>query len=286
MRKILDVSTHNGAIDWAKVRGHVDAVIIRCGYGDNITSQDDKRFGYNAQRCEELGIPYGVYLYSYASTLAQANSEADHVIRLLSGRKLSLPVFFDSEEKGTERAAAGCCDIFCEKVRSAGYDVGIYASESWFNSYLKGKIDDNLPRWIAKYSASKPRVEDVWAWQYTPAGSVPGITGRVDLSYILDETRLAPSQIPQASAHIQLNYAAGSTYRLNNTMNIRSSAGSASKANITGKTLKKGTLVKNLATTRVGDEIWMYIGSGWLRGRYIEKWICADTGSVCYAQEI
>ena len=80
-------------IDWNAVKNSdVEYVIIRCGYGDNYTSQDDKQWLRNVSECERLGIPYGVYIYSYAQTTAQAKSEADHVLRLLKGHNPTYPV--------------------------------------------------------------------------------------------------------------------------------------------------------------------------------------------------
>ena len=66
--KIIDVSEHNGRIDWEQARKHIDGVIIRCGYGMDQTNQDDKYWKRNADECTRLGIPFGVYLYSYADT--------------------------------------------------------------------------------------------------------------------------------------------------------------------------------------------------------------------------
>lgn len=129
--KLVDVSKHNGTIDWAKVKKAGYHAILRCGYGDNITSQDDAQFLRNAKECERLGIPYGVYLYSYAKSTSQINSEIAHAKRLLKGRKLSYPVYFDSEEKGTEKVAAAYAKKFCDAMEKAGYWAGVYASESW-----------------------------------------------------------------------------------------------------------------------------------------------------------
>ena len=97
----IDVSYRQGDIDWEKVKnsGQVDFAIIRCGFGMNETKQDDSKWKYNSSECERLGIPYGVYLYSYADTVAKAKSEANHVIRLIKGKKLSYPIYYDMEEK-------------------------------------------------------------------------------------------------------------------------------------------------------------------------------------------
>ena len=96
----IDVSTWQGNVDWeqAKAAG-VEFAILRCGYGMDIAEQDDNTFDRNATECERLGIPYGVYLYSYATKVARAESEAKHVLRLIEGRELEYPVYLDLEDK-------------------------------------------------------------------------------------------------------------------------------------------------------------------------------------------
>ena len=80
--KGIDVSYHNGTIDWKKVKqSEVEFAIIRCGYGTDDKSQDDKKWEENVKGCTDNNIPYGVYLYSYADTVEKASSEADHTIR-------------------------------------------------------------------------------------------------------------------------------------------------------------------------------------------------------------
>ena len=93
---VVDVSYHNGVINWqkAKAAGVVGA-IIRCGYGDDITSQDDKQFARNLSECERLNIPKGIYLYSYATTETQAKSQLAHILRLIKGHTFELPIFLE-----------------------------------------------------------------------------------------------------------------------------------------------------------------------------------------------
>ena len=89
-KRIFDGSEHQKKIDWEKVKasGKIDGVIFRIGYGDNDVSQDDKYFLRNITECERLGIPYEVYLYSYADTNAHIQSEIAHIKRLLAGRNV------------------------------------------------------------------------------------------------------------------------------------------------------------------------------------------------------
>ena len=116
-KKVIDVSHHNGTIDWESVKASgIDGAIIRCGFGSDIASQDDTQWERNADECTRLGIPFGVYLYSYATTDSMAKSEAEHVLRLIKGYKLSYPVYYDLEENGTESGAAERARIFCEAI--------------------------------------------------------------------------------------------------------------------------------------------------------------------------
>ena len=93
---IIDVSYHNGVINWERVKASGCAgAILRCGYGDDIASQDDKQWVRNLAECERLGIPVGVYLYSYATCDRQAQSELAHILRLIKGHTFQLPIFLD-----------------------------------------------------------------------------------------------------------------------------------------------------------------------------------------------
>ena len=125
----IDVSEWQGNIDWEKVKADgIDFAILRCGFGMDQTNQDDSKFLRNAKECERLGIPYGVYLYSYATNTSRAASEADHVLRLLKGRSLSYPVYFDMEDNSTlpYKASFGkIAETFCNKISAAGYPVGV-----------------------------------------------------------------------------------------------------------------------------------------------------------------
>ena len=183
-KKVIDVSYHNGTIDWEKVKAAgVDGAILRCGYGMDRSDQDDKQWARNLSECERLGIPKGVYLYSYADTEAKARSELAHILRLIKGHKFELPIFFDCEEPGTEKMAKKTAKIVCDGLKDAGYTPGIYASLSWWKNYLNG-VDDYC-KWIAHYtSGSTDKYKKGYdGWQYTSDGVVNGISGRVDMNH-------------------------------------------------------------------------------------------------------
>ncbi|GAA0265322.1 hypothetical protein GCM10008922_25570 [Faecalicatena contorta] len=181
-RLIIDVSEHQGNINWDQVKSTgVEGVIIRCGYGDNIASQDDKYWKRNADECTRLGIPFGVYIYSYATSMAQAESEAQHALRCVKGYKLSYPIYLDLEHAGTEAGAVERAKRFGDIIEAAGYWCGIYANLNWWNNYLPGL--DRFTKWIAQYNSKcdyTGKNKDMW--QYTSGGRVAGIGGNVDMN--------------------------------------------------------------------------------------------------------
>lgn len=181
MKKIIDVSRWQGKIDWEKVKPQIDGAILRCGYGSDLTKQDDEQFKRNADECTRLGIPFGVYLYSYAKTEEQAKSEAAHVLRLIKGYKLSYPVYLDLEEHGTQAGAIERANIFGDIIEAAGYWCGVYANLNWWNNYLKGL--DRFTKWVAQYNSKCDfKGSNLDMWQYSSKGTVDGIKGNVDMN--------------------------------------------------------------------------------------------------------
>ncbi|MFR8039683.1 MAG: cell wall-binding repeat-containing protein [Anaerovoracaceae bacterium] len=186
-RQGIDVSKWQGNIDWNKVKASgIDFAIIRCGFGGNYTNQDDQYFKRNVSECERLGIPYGVYLYSYATNTEKASSEADHVLRLIKGCKLSYPVYLDMEDNSTIGSNyASIAKTFCNKITKAGYPVGIYANLNWWNTRLTDSCFDNWHRWVAQYNTSCGYKKNYAMWQYSSKGRVNGISGNVDMNYLI-----------------------------------------------------------------------------------------------------
>lgn len=180
MQKVIDVSEHQGKINWETVKAAGYHAIIRCGYGNDEKSQDDACWEYNISECERLGIPHGVYLYSYATNDSMARSEAYHVLRLIKGRALQYPVYIDVEEGGCEQYSARACEVFGDLIEDAGYWCGVYASKSWWDSYLPGL--ERFTKWVAAWHDESKGQDGCDLWQYTNAGNVPGISGRVDVN--------------------------------------------------------------------------------------------------------
>ena len=188
-KTIIDVSKHNGTINWAKVKAAgIDGAILRVGFGSDKTTQDDSKFKANANACVKNKIPFGVYLYSYAKSDSQIESEVKHILRLIKGYKLALPVFIDLEENGTESHAKSNAKKFIALMSKTEYTAGVYASESWFKNYLSGIT--GAWRWVAKYGkddgkpGTKPAIDKIAMWQYTSRGKVAGVNGYVDKSIL------------------------------------------------------------------------------------------------------
>ena len=242
--KGIDVSEHNGVIDWKKVKASgVDYAIIRCGYGQNSKSQDDDRWIQNVQGCIKEGIPFGVYIYSYATNATRAAGEADHVLRCLKDAglnpsKLGYPVYFDMEDASTIGSDyAAMATAFCDKIKAAGYVPGIYANKSWFTTKLTASCFNNWTKWVAEWNASSGLTYKGLSnftsgngmWQFSDYGKVPGIPGHaVDLDY----TFMKPKY--------NVGFASVTTSGM-----VRNATGGALSPSISvkvdGKTLKNGT---------------------------------------------
>ena len=188
----IDVSKHNGKIDWQKVKNSgIQFAIIRVGYGENLQSQDDTMFEYNVSECERLGIPYGVYLYSYALNTKNASSEADHMLRLIKGHNPEYGIWYDLEEDNykiqngmpSNETFVDIAVTFCEKIKANGYDkVGIYANLDWWINRINSPRLDFYEKWVAQWGEKCTYNKDYIMWQYTDKGQVDGISGYVDMN--------------------------------------------------------------------------------------------------------
>lgn len=186
----IDVSAWQGKIDWEKAKAEIDFAIIRLGYGTKNLDEQAKR---NIAEMNRLGIPYGVYWFSYAYTVEMARNEAKSVIAHLKelGAKLSYPVYFDWEYDSRKYAAKNgvnvcktlLCDMataFCEEVKKAGYYSGIYANPDYIQNYFGEDIFKQYDLWVAHYATKTSYEANVW--QYSSKGRVAGIDGNVDMN--------------------------------------------------------------------------------------------------------
>lgn len=186
MLKGIDVSTYQGNINWDLVKNQIDFAILRIGFGiyDN---QKDKTFERNYNECIRLGIPVGVYHYSYAKNTTEALKEAELVLKWLNNRKLQLPVYFDIEDKSQQYLGRsvlnGMCKTFCNRIEKAGYWAGIYSNKYWATSIISGaELGKRYTYWIAQYTNECTYNGDYAIWQYSSKGRVNGINGNVDMN--------------------------------------------------------------------------------------------------------
>lgn len=170
--KGVDISEFNGDVDFAALKSAgIQFVIIRCGYGSDYTNQDDKYFSTNVDKAEAAGIPWGTYLYSYATTKAMALSEAAHVRRLLNGRVPKYGVWYDVEDAQIADAdLTTTCSAFCDSLEADNLYVGIYASLSWMN-YKLTKLTA-YDKWVAQWNDECTYKGSFGLWQYTDKLSI------------------------------------------------------------------------------------------------------------------
>ena len=157
----IDVSRWQGDFDFARAKNvqGVELAIVKAGGGDAGLYKDSK-FEANYKKCEDCGLPKGAYFYGNAKSTAEAKKEAEYFISILSGKKYEYPVFYDVEGKMiTDNDRVTLTEIvktFCSIVEAAGYWVGIYSSESFFNSEMKDGELTRYSHWVARWGQSKP----------------------------------------------------------------------------------------------------------------------------------
>ncbi len=185
-KKGVDISSANGNVSIEKIKkAGYDFVMIRCGYGSDIASQDDSQFENNVKKCEAAGVPWGAYLYSYALNTDEAKSEARHVARLLKNKKPTMPVAFDMEDGDGYKQRNGMpgnktlvaiCKTFLSEIKKQGYYPMLYSSLSWLNNQLNDKsLLDSYDIWVAQWSSSCSYKGSYGMWQY--GGEVNYIDG-------------------------------------------------------------------------------------------------------------
>lgn len=190
--KGIDLSDHNGYVDWNKIKqSDIEFAMLRAGYGGNQVNQDDKLFAWNVQECERVGIKWGAYLYSYALNVADAESEMDHMKRLLYGKKPSFPVCYDMEDADgykkkhgmpSNEALVQFCETFLAAMEQDGHYSMLYASLDWLENQLASPALDKYDKWVAQWNNQCDYKGTYHLWQYSSSGQVPGIAGRVDLN--------------------------------------------------------------------------------------------------------
>ena len=267
--KLIDVSTWNGNIDWDKVyKSGVRYAMIRSSFGVENPNQVDNKFVRNITNAQRAGVKCGIYHYSYAKSAAEAKKEAEFCLKTIKGYKLDLPVAFDIEDSSQTHLGKDTLTsiviAFCDRIKSAGYRPMLYCNPNWLCNYLhKDKLINKYDIWLANWGVSAPSYNCA-IWQYSENGSVPGISGSVDMNWIFKDytsTKPAttkpvtkPSNVKKTDYSVKVTAQAG--------LNVRKGAGT--NYNII-TALKCGTMVSVSKVT--GN--WGYVGK-------YGGWICLD----------
>lgn len=194
MKKGIDVSYHQGDIDWASVKASgIEFAMLRAGYGQgNI----DEKFHEYAKECTRLGIPFGVYWFSYAYNTTMAHTEAQYVLGAVAPYKLSYPIAFDFEydsvnylaKQGitvTKQFASAVARAFLEPIEAAGYYPMLYTNADYLSRYFDADLAAKYDIWLAQWPSGTPDLNNPPAavrggiWQYANDGVVTGITKNV-----------------------------------------------------------------------------------------------------------
>lgn len=187
----VDVSDHQGQIDWAAVRADgVEFAILRIGFrGYSVGSVKlDETFAQNYVEARQAGLKVGVYFYSQAVSEAEAQEEANWVVRMLDELPLDLPVFYDWEEVPTGRtggkatsAVGNYARDFCQIIAQSGYEAGVYFNQRYGYSIMHLERLTEHTFWIAEYQSYQSFGYQTVFWQFSNKGYVEGINTTVDL---------------------------------------------------------------------------------------------------------
>lgn len=187
----IDVSEHNGIINWDNVKSQINFAILRLGWIGNKNNHTlDKQFERNYAECKRLGIPVGAYVYCYCNSEETAKSGANWTIERLKEKSLELPVYIDMEDSTIANCGkdklTNICIAFNSIIENAGFWAGVYANENWFNNYLnKEDIKKKYTTWIASYKSGTDCYKGQYdVWQNSSKGQINGISGNVDTNYM------------------------------------------------------------------------------------------------------
>lgn len=188
----IDVSENQGHIDFAKVKASGKQFVVLRSTKKN--GSVDAFFEKNLKGCKDNSLDYSCYKFSYATTPIMAVKEAESVINLLNGRKMTIWYDVELKEQIQTIGKAGLTKVikaFIDECNAKGYDAGVYCNLNWYNNYIDSSLKGKYKFWIARYGKNDGTLGEQYkptegfAWQYTSVGKVNGITGNVDLDVIL-----------------------------------------------------------------------------------------------------
>lgn len=295
----IDVSHHNGKIDWAKVAASGKKFAIMKAQYEAQSHRIDETFEYNYEEAGKNGLARGVYIYLARTSLSDPVADANALVEKLKGRTLEYGIWLDLEDKNIKHLRKAefteLIELYTRIFKKAGYYVGIYCNRDWYLNVLdSANLKKNFAFWIARYpkndkgvynpnSSLKPDPKDAVAWQYSSKGAVPGIKGNVDLNVDYDGiVNLTNPKAPvEEKPSVSHPYKVGQNYKTAVNLFVRQkpnglkvafkSLTANGKAN--GYPAEDGSAVLRLGTTVtckevqiVGKSVWIKIPSGWICG--------------------
>lgn len=195
----IDVSSHNGYIDWKKLKKQgVDFAFIRVGYRGYTKRKinQDKMFHYNIKEAQKARIKVGVYFFSQSININEAKEEAQFTIKNISSYNISMPVVYDMEEMPqdparvdslTDSQRTDCALTFINTVEFNGYETMIYGNKKWLSYKFEPERIGKKNLWLASYNDRPGYPYRFKAWQYTEKGRLKGIKGNVDFNIWLPD---------------------------------------------------------------------------------------------------
>lgn len=187
---VADISYWNTVTSWTQIANNLDAIILRIGYTYTSSKKmmSDSTFSAYYKNAKNVGIPVGCYYFSAATTVSEANAEADFVLNLLKqdNCKMEMPIYYDLEtEDQMDLTQQECTDIartFCDKLSAAGYYVGIYCNKYFARDELYASKLSDFQFWIAEYNSSCTYNGVYGMWQYSDVGNPSGINYPCDMN--------------------------------------------------------------------------------------------------------
>ena len=205
----IDVSQHQGKINWDEVKSQIDFAILRLGWiGNKENHTTDVQFERNYAECKRLGIPIGVYIYCYANNENAAKSGANWTVKSLSGKTFELPIYIDMEDSSisdlSKDLLTNICMSFNSTIEENGMWAGVYANLDWFENHLnKDVIKSKYTTWIAHYTSGDNKHQGEYdMWQNSSNEILNGISGKVDTNYMYRDLISEIGNIKQSESQI------------------------------------------------------------------------------------
>ena len=193
MKQVIDVSQHQGKIDFSKVKNSgIEKAILRVGWiGNKNNHTKDSYFDRNYIDCKNNDIKVGIYIYNYCNSVEKVIEGANYIYNIIKDLKIDLPIFIDMEDSQisnlSKKELTDIAINFCNFFKVKGYKVGVYANKFWFENKLDINRLLDYKIWWAEINGKSSHTSKykVDLWQYTFKGKVSGISGNVDISYCM-----------------------------------------------------------------------------------------------------